>query len=522
MTPSVSRSFILGLDGVPWNLISDWVEQGELPNFDKIFDSGATGPLKSTTPPLTALAWPSIATGVRPDKHGIYSFRKVTKEHTQQVYTSNEWKQPPIWDILSKGVVGNVPMTYPAQELNGKMVSGMMTPEFNQDAVFPSKIYDEIKEFVPEYKIGLEWNNFHNRKEEFLEEIDSLIDTRKRLLRYLMKDEEWEIFFFVFTTPDRLQHLIWDEDILLDYYKIFDEIVGEIIEYTESMGSNLFIVSDHGFGPVSKTIYLNEILRRNQILYDKSTHTGRNLMNRLGISKSNISYILDRIGLKDRLKSSLPQLVTVGFQNKLPGKNELYDVDFSRTSAFAHGKGNIYINDIDRFQDGIVPTKERENVKTDVKNLFQSYTPPEVNTPVLDVYDGDKLFSKDTDSPDLVVVPREGFEIKTSLSDRVIKDTSGLEGGHRPDGIFLALGPNISQKSICGAKVYDIVPTLLHSQLNPVPQNTDGEILDIFERNSSPNNNSPDFERYKKQDGVQRSDDFDRVENRLKGLGYME
>lgn len=78
-----------------------------------------------------------------------------------------------------------------------------------------------------------------------------------------MKTQEWELFFFVYTGLDRLQHLIWDEKVLLEYYKEIDEILGEVMEHTEENASDLFIVSDHGFGPISKFVNLNSILAEN-------------------------------------------------------------------------------------------------------------------------------------------------------------------------------------------------------------------------------------------------------------------
>jgi hypothetical protein len=37
----------------------------------------------------------------------------------------------------------------------------------------------------------------------------------------------------VFTAPDRLQHLNWDETVLLEHYRYLDDILGEVIDYTE-------------------------------------------------------------------------------------------------------------------------------------------------------------------------------------------------------------------------------------------------------------------------------------------------
>ncbi|WP_321169649.1 alkaline phosphatase family protein [Halorarum salinum] len=73
MTPTASRmegAVVLGLDGVPWPLLERWIGFGGLPSFERLFEEGSAGPIGSTTPASTPLAWPSITTGTWPDKHG--------------------------------------------------------------------------------------------------------------------------------------------------------------------------------------------------------------------------------------------------------------------------------------------------------------------------------------------------------------------------------------------------------------------------------------------------------------------
>ena len=50
------------------------------------------------------------------------------------------------------GVV-NVPMTYPPKEVNGYLVSGIMTPSLKSDFTFPSDLKDELLDAIPGYNI---------------------------------------------------------------------------------------------------------------------------------------------------------------------------------------------------------------------------------------------------------------------------------------------------------------------------------------------------------------------------------
>lgn len=520
-TETVDRTFVLGLDGIPWNLLSRWATDGNLPNFQRIFDEGATGPLESTIPPNTALAWPSIANGVRPDKHGIYAFRRLTEQHTFEMNTSSDIQQPMLWDILSPSVVGNVPMTYPAREIDGKMVTGMITPSKNDSFTYPPNLAAEIDDAIPDYKIGLSWSDYQNREEEFLEDLSDLLSARRELMRFLMETDAWELFFFVYTEPDRLQHLIWDEDVILEHYKELDDILGEVMEYVQDHDANLFVVSDHGFGPVSEFVHLSTLLEQEGFLQRKRQEGTRGVLGRFGVNKDRVQSLLKQLRLDDVLLRVLPDSLVANVANKIPGENKLYDVDFTRTEAFAYEEGSIYINDTERFVDGIVEPDERESVKKRVKNVFESFEVPESTGSVLTVYDGENIFPKDVHSPDLVIRGNGEFEVSESLSSATISKAK-RPAEHRMTGIFCAWGPEVENCSVSSATVFDITPTILHSQLKRIPTNSDGTVLNIFSESSRPAKIDPTYNRYHSSvDNETSKEDFDDVEERLKGLGYL-
>ena len=517
------RTFVLGLDGIPWDLLSTWVTDGKLPHFNELLENGASGPLKSTIPPTTALAWPSIATGARADKHGIYSFRNLTEEYTHEMNTSNNVKQPRLWDILSPSVVANVPMTYPAREIDGKMVTGMMTPSIDEGFTYPPELANEITSEIPEYEIGLSWQEYHDREEEFLEDFSDLLAARRKLMRHLMEVEEWELFFFVYTEPDRLQHLIWDEDVILEHYKELDDILGEVMTFVSENDANLFVVSDHGFGPISKFVHVNTILEENGLLQRKDNSGIRAAFSTLGISKTSIQSILRKSGLQKPLLRIIPDSIINNVANAVPGQHSLFDIDYTNTEAFGYAKRNIYVNDTNRFVHGPVDSSDIPDIKSEIEKVFQDIRDPESNKKLLEVYDGDKLFPSDNDSPDLVVKGVNGAEENTNLSDSVIEKSDKKSGAHLSQGIFFAWGPNIQEDTeVSGASVYDLAPTLLHSLSKPVPTTADGNCLDIFEASSESALNDVEYKDYKTESGYhEQSSDFEEVEERLEGLGYI-
>ena len=48
--------------------------RAHLPNLARLLQTGASGPLRSTIPPVSASAWPSFATGTNPGQHSLVDF----------------------------------------------------------------------------------------------------------------------------------------------------------------------------------------------------------------------------------------------------------------------------------------------------------------------------------------------------------------------------------------------------------------------------------------------------------------
>ncbi len=531
---SGGNAFVLGLDGVPWDLLSKWAAAGELPNVARLFEEGAAGPMESTTPATTPLAWPSIATGVGPDKHGIYGWRDLSSSYSHRMYTGNDVSGPFLWDLLSPAVVGNVPMTYPAREIDGSMVAGLMTPDTDDEGfTAPPELADEIDDAIPDYQIGLYWEEYDGATPEFRTDLQSLVENRRALMRTLIDREPWKLFFFVYTAPDRLQHLVWDESVLLDHYRYLDEIVGEAMAQAEANDATLYVVSDHGFGPVETTVAPNRALADAGLLEGVSSSGTRRTFEGLGIDRDRVLGALDRVGVDQKtILSHLPRSLVDRVASQLPGDDVLYDVDFSATQAFVHGPGNVYVNDTERFDSGIVPPEEVSEVTDAVANVLRSITDPATGEGVLEVVDGDELFPADPDSPDLAIEGHDGYEAVNSWRGRgVLSEAGTMAAGHRMDGVLLAWGDSIEAGAApTDATVYDLAPTLLHDLGEPVPDRVDGRVLtELFAPGTVPAETAvrtaADAEAGNAPataDGADSADDMGSVEERLRGLGYME
>lgn len=529
MTDGDGRAFVLGLDGVPWPLVEPWIEGGELPAFARLVAEGASGPLRSTTPANTPVAWPSIATGTWPDRHGLYEFMRLDADHSQRPYNREDLRQPPLWELLSPAVVANVPMTYPAGGVgdDGAMVAGMMTPSTDADGFTdPPELGAEIRDRIPDYRVGLKWHEYgEDRREEFREDFAALFAARRELLASLMEREAWRLFFFTFTAPDRLQHLIWDEDVILDHYRELDAVLAEVMAYCDRLGATLYVVSDHGFGPVSRIVNVNRALADAGLLTPKTSTGVRAALSRAGVTKSRVLRALARIGVDDEtLVERLPASVVDSVARAVPGDHALYDVDPAETRAFLHGLGSVYVNDTARFDDGAVDPADADRVKAEVIDALSAPTDPETGEPVLSVHDGDELNPEDEFAPDVVVEGAPGYHVKPGLADDAVVDADGIAGYHRPEGVFFARGPPIAPgTAVEDASVVDVAPTLLHALGEPVPAAAHGRVLtEAFEPGSPPATRDVSRRDRGASDAATDGPGRDEaVEERLRGLGYL-
>jgi predicted AlkP superfamily phosphohydrolase/phosphomutase len=137
-----ARILVIGLDGVPLDLIVSWAREGKLPVLQRFISEGVAGRLCSTVPPTSGPSWSSFATGENPGKTGIYDFlyRRDGSYHFPPVNSSRRDGKP-LWHILSEAGrrvgVFNVPVTYPVEPVNGFMLSGWMTPYAARDFAYP-------------------------------------------------------------------------------------------------------------------------------------------------------------------------------------------------------------------------------------------------------------------------------------------------------------------------------------------------------------------------------------------------
>ena len=147
------RVVFAGIDGATWDIMDPMIAAGELPNLAATVENGVHGPLTSTVPPNSSLAWTSFQTGVHPGKHGIFFFREQRPgSYLRPVVSWDSVMAPSIWRLASehgkKVCVITMPLTFPVEPVNGCMISGWMTPHGVTDHIHPKSLAKELDEAV--------------------------------------------------------------------------------------------------------------------------------------------------------------------------------------------------------------------------------------------------------------------------------------------------------------------------------------------------------------------------------------
>ena len=302
---------IIGLDGATFKILDPLVKNGNLPHLARILQESYSSVLMSTVPPVTALAWPTIMSGLNPGNHGLLSWHGPLNANLERpLVNSKKINEPMIWHLLNqlgkKVCVFNVPVTYPPQDIDGVMISGMLTPSVEAQFCTPAPLQAELLKEFPGYKTDIEINEDRvinlpeDKLVDFIYGAKETTIMRGEAFRWLLEKDKYDAGIIVFEIIDRLQHFAWDQMVslsslkpqakpeseielaLLSCLQALDEEVGKLIEYIAEDGHVAF-VSDHGFGPMRINIHLNDWLRVNNWLKFKNiSGSGWHLIRMIG------------------------------------------------------------------------------------------------------------------------------------------------------------------------------------------------------------------------------------------------
>ncbi len=478
------RTLVIGWDGAPYDKISGWVRNGKLKTLQKLVSSGAFGPLQTTKLTISSCAWSTMVTGKNAGKHGVYDFfgtKFVGDSYFREPINSRCRRAKALWNYMSdygyRTGVANIPITYPAERVNGFMVGGMMSPSVDAPGfTYPSNLLKDYPR-LEEYRIDIEGAK-HLDRDKFIYEVDKTIEERFNLFKYLIKKNDVDLFFGVFTSSDRFSHYMWHffdpnhpyrkneseeeikkyENSLLELYQKLDNYLEDLIQ--EFGPDNVMVVSDHGFASIYKYFEFNKWL------YHKGF-------------------------LKFKPKEEWSEFK----HGKLnPKRTYIYGkVDWKNTVAYMIGKrGSVYINLEGREPHGIVKRNEYEDVMEELIKEIRKIKDPDTGEYIVeDALPRDQIFHGPyvNEAPDILTFFKDKYAsigyILDLNSDElfIVNDKPDLElelGIERYAGIFIASGMDYRKTDVTNAWIGDVTPTLLYSYGVPKDTNMDGKVLDVF------------------------------------------
>jgi predicted AlkP superfamily phosphohydrolase/phosphomutase len=259
----MSKLIVIGIDGASPDLMLPWMDQGMLPNFQKIRQNGAFGKLSSVPNQRSAAAWSSFITGTNPGRHGIFDFYERVPQSYDIRFTRTASRDGiSFWKYLSKKgktvIVINVPMTYPAEKIRGCVVSGLDAPGKNNTGfTYPANLLKQIEQEVGPYvqEPGVTGLVVGGQNGKAFKKIIESVQQRGKTVRCLMAKYDWDTTVAVFRETDPAQHCFWKymddsgselEKAILRVYQEVDREVGRILD---SAGDRyrVLVMSDHGF-----------------------------------------------------------------------------------------------------------------------------------------------------------------------------------------------------------------------------------------------------------------------------------
>jgi predicted AlkP superfamily phosphohydrolase/phosphomutase len=363
--------------------------------------------MKSALPEVSSAAWASIVTGENSGGHNVYGFTDlIDGSYTLAFTSSRTFRAQPFWqrDGAGPSLIMNVPQTYPAQPLDGTLVSGFVALDLKR-AVYPADQLAWLED--AEYAIDADMSLIEKGKQTFVAELHKVMSTRCEALHHHWDRGHWQNIMFVLTGTDRLNHYLWEDyedptsphhQAFLDYYHEVDVQIGRILERLDD-NTTLAAVSDHGFAAQKMSVNLNCLLAENGYLQVRESQRP--------------SYI-----------DMLPQ-----------------------TRAFAMDPGRIYLHREGRHPGGQITAGNAEN---EMQRLTQFFLSAEVNGQKIaaEVHRGRDIYSGPFShrAPDLVVMPAQDIALSGRMNLSEVVESTPINGKHTyTESSFFVRGKHLGQ-----------------------------------------------------------------------------
>ena len=160
------------------------------------------------------------------------------------------------------------------------MISGIMTPKGAEDFVAPAALKETLAARIAGYRMEVDASPLKRGDlETFRRDAFDLQRVQTEEALYLMQHEDWDLFWVMTHTLDKLQHFFWrymDADhpaypgpgpfqhVIRDFHVAFDQSLARFIEAAPP-GTPVVLLSDHGSAPLHTLLLRDELARRRRV-----------------------------------------------------------------------------------------------------------------------------------------------------------------------------------------------------------------------------------------------------------------
>ena len=472
---------MIGLDGATFTLLDHFMESGDMPFLSGMVRNGVRAELMSTRNPLTPPAWTSMITGRSPEAHGIYDFFRPVYTREGGVFLRiNDFRDnhcETIWSIANRGGRRATTLNFfgmaPAPKIDGNVISGFMPARHLRNGTYPESLLDEVKA-LPDFDyrdLGMDIGEekkcvqgLHESEHESWIELQNRRDHAwAKIAAHLLRKDRTELTAVVLDGPDKLQHLFWRfvdpalvrsdgdawyrriRELCVDFYRRLDANIRMMVEAAGPQ-TDVLITSDHGFGPTTEILYINEWLARQGYL------TWSDAATEGAAGQLTADRFKDHLGMIDwqATKAFTPT----------PSSNAIY---VKKDQGTGHG-----VTD-DQYL-GFVLELQRELL--DIRD-------PMTGEAIVAGADLNKLRGSSfvEPCPDITLRLRDGGFVSILKSNEVVTPRPEADGTHRPAGVFVGFGPSFRQgEKLPALSILDIAPLILSLLGLPVPVDLEGTV----------------------------------------------
>jgi len=484
---------ILGLDGISWRIVEPLIEQGRLPNLQRLIEQGARATLVDEPPLDSAKIWTTIATGRHPAAHGLDKRVYRSPDSADPIPVNSTLRRTKaLWNQFSDlgRTVGFVNwfVSWPAERVNGFVVSDRARFSVSH-AVYPEVLGQGRERFlatesdlaqdssafadrVRELRETLRAGNYPARNEVERQEFAALVKRLEEVYfndcffrNYglaLYREHRPNLFALYFHGPDAISHA---------FYKFHfpEESVGVTAEQRQVIGDTL------------EAIYCFHDRTLGELMQAAEPDTTWAVLSDHGFQAQPVE--LEKIYIWD-LDSLLKELGLLHYQ-------EGAEIDWTRTACYTARQlewnpvAFLRLNVEGRESEGIVAREQFESRLEQVAQQLRQITLERSGRPVFRVEV--ETEARRHGRYDLRVEPvlePEDFADRIMIAGRRVPPAEiftivPLSGTHEIEGVLVLSGPGVRPGvRLDTVRTVDIAPTLLALAGLPLGEDFDGRVIE--------------------------------------------